>query len=161
MLQDIQKYSSFSILPRDMSQLIFAELVYRQVLNDVILEAFRDCALQVSCTEYLYIRFNTFAERNGCILMWYSLILETEEIYIYFDWQDLNLAEYPGFNDNWIDVIASQGLSLLTVDISGSDVTDTGLNHLKVCNNVEALNFNFCDQISDLGLQHISGAFPH
>ena len=35
------------MLPRDVSQQIFDELVYSQRLNDVILQAFRDCALQV------------------------------------------------------------------------------------------------------------------
>lgn len=35
------------MLPRDISQQIFNELVYSQRLTDVSLEAFRDCALQV------------------------------------------------------------------------------------------------------------------
>lgn len=47
LLQDIDKYSTFSVLPRDISQQIFDELVRSQRLTDVSLEAFRDCALQV------------------------------------------------------------------------------------------------------------------
>lgn len=48
--QDIDKYSTFSMLPRDISQQIFNELVCSQRLTDNSLEAFRDCALQViSC----------------------------------------------------------------------------------------------------------------
>lgn len=45
--QDIGRYSSFSMLPRDVSQQIFNELVYSNCLTDVSFEAFRDCALQV------------------------------------------------------------------------------------------------------------------
>lgn len=47
-LKDINKYSTFSMLPRDISQQIFDDLVYSQCLSDTLLEAFRDCALQVS-----------------------------------------------------------------------------------------------------------------
>lgn len=45
--QDIGTYRTFSMLPRDITQLIFNELVFSQRLTDVSLEAFRDCALQV------------------------------------------------------------------------------------------------------------------
>lgn len=69
------------------------------------------------------------------------------------------MGECPGVDDSWMDVITSQGSSLLSVDLSGSDVTDNGLVHLKPCTNLQALNFNYCDQISDLGLKHISGSF--
>lgn len=47
-LKDINKYSTFSMLPRDISQQIFDDLVCSQCLTDSVLEAFRDCALQVS-----------------------------------------------------------------------------------------------------------------
>lgn len=114
--EDINKYSTFSMLPRDISQQVFNELVYSRILNEVYLEAFRDCALQ-----------------------------------------DLDLGEYPGLKDSWMDVISSQGPSLLSVDISCSEVTDSGLIPLKSCKNLQALNFNYCDQISDNGLAHISG----
>ncbi|CAH9092089.1 unnamed protein product [Cuscuta epithymum] len=112
--EDIDKYNSFSMLPRDISQQIFDELVYSQSLNEVGLEAFRDCALQ-----------------------------------------DVNLGEYPGLNDSWMDVIYSQGSSLLSVDLSASDVTDYGMAQLKDCKNLQELNFNYCDQISDRGLEHV------
>uniref|UniRef100_A0A3Q7FUZ9 F-box domain-containing protein n=1 Tax=Solanum lycopersicum TaxID=4081 RepID=A0A3Q7FUZ9_SOLLC len=114
--EDIDKYSTFSVLPRDISQQIFDELVCSQRLTDVSLEAFRDCALQ-----------------------------------------DLNMGEYPGLDDNWMDVISSQGSSLLSLDLSGSDVTDPGLTNLKDCKNLQALNLNYCDQITDCGLENISG----
>lgn len=58
-----------------------------------------------------------------------------------------------------MDVIASQGSSLLSVDLSGSDVTDSGLIHLKDCSNLQSLDFNFCIQISDGGLEHLRGTF--
>lgn len=45
--QDFHKYESFSILPRDISQLIFNELVESHCLTETSLNAFRDCALQV------------------------------------------------------------------------------------------------------------------
>lgn len=116
--EDIDKYSTFSVLPRDISQQIFDELVCSQRLTDVSLEAFRDCALQ-----------------------------------------DLNMGEYPGLDDNWMDVISSQGSSLLSLDLSGSDVTDPGLTNLKDCKNLQALNLNYCDQITDCGLENISGKY--
>ncbi|KAK8595165.1 hypothetical protein V6N13_016069 [Hibiscus sabdariffa] len=114
--EDIDNYGSFSMLPRDLSQQIFNELVNSQRLTDVSLEAFRDCALQ-----------------------------------------DLHLGDYPSVNDNWMDVISSQGSSLLSVDLSGSDITDPGLIYLKNCMNLQDLNLNYCDRISDRGLKNISG----
>lgn len=45
--QDIDRYNTFYMLPRDISQQIFNELVYSQHLTDVSLKAFRDCAIQV------------------------------------------------------------------------------------------------------------------
>lgn len=47
LLKDIDKYGTFSMLPRDISQQIFDDLVCSQCLTDTVLEAFRDCALQV------------------------------------------------------------------------------------------------------------------
>lgn len=67
------------------------------------------------------------------------------------------MGEYPGVNDAWMDVISSQGSSLLSVDISGSDVTDNGLRLLKDCSNLQALALNYCDQFSEHGLKYISG----
>lgn len=71
------------------------------------------------------------------------------------------MGEYPGVNDSWMDVVSSQGSSLLSVDLSVSDVTDSGLIHLKDCKNLQALNFNYCDQISDHGLEYISGSLSY
>lgn len=71
------------------------------------------------------------------------------------------MGEYPGVNDSWMDVVSSQGSSLLSVDLSVSDVTDSGLIHLKDCTNLQALNFNYCDQISDHGLEYISGSLSY
>lgn len=116
--EDINHYSTFSMLPRDISQQIINELVCSQCLTDASLEAFRDCALQ-----------------------------------------DLDFGEYPGLDDSWMNVVSSQGASLLSVDLSGSDVTDSGLISLKDCENLQNLNFNYCDQISDHGLGCMSGIF--
>ncbi|KAL9445115.1 hypothetical protein AB3S75_018166 [Citrus x aurantiifolia] len=71
--------------------------------------------------------------------------------------QDVLLGDYPRVTDRWMDVIASQGSSLLSADLSGSAVTDTGLGCLKDCTNLEALTFNYCDRISECGLKYISG----
>lgn len=73
--------------------------------------------------------------------------------------QDLYLGEYAGavVNDGWMDVISSQGLSLLHVDLSGTDFTDQGLACLRDCKNTISLNLNYCHQISDCGLEYISG----
>lgn len=69
------------------------------------------------------------------------------------------MGDYPRVQDSWMDVIASQGTSLLSVDLSGSDVTDTGLALLKECSSLQDLTFNHCENISELGLKHISGNF--
>jgi len=114
--QDISRYSDFSMLPRDLSQQIFNELVESSYLTEESLGAFRDCALQ-----------------------------------------DICLEEYPGVKDAWMEVVASQGESLLSVDISCSDVTDSGLNLLKDCSNMQSLACNYCDQISEQGLKTVSG----
>lgn len=71
--------------------------------------------------------------------------------------QDLYLGEYAGVDDSWMDVISSQGSSLLSVDLSASDVTDFGLTYLQDCQSLISLNLNYCDQISDHGLECISG----
>ena len=69
------------------------------------------------------------------------------------------MGEYPGVKDNWMGTISSQGQSLLSLDISYSDVTDSGLVLLKDCSNVQDLTFNYCDHISDHGLEHLSGKY--
>lgn len=67
------------------------------------------------------------------------------------------MGEYAGVDDSWMDVISSQGSSLLSVDLSASDVTDFGLTYLQDCRSLISLNLNYCDQISDHGLECISG----
>ncbi|KAL5152661.1 F-box/LRR-repeat protein 14 [Glycine soja] len=81
--------------------------------------------------------------------------------------QDICLGEYEYANgggaaaaivdDAWMDVISSQGSSLLHLDLSASDVTDHGLTFLGHCTNIISLNLNHCHQISDHGLECISG----
>lgn len=50
--QDMSRYSDLSLLPRDLSQQIFNELVESSCLTEASLGAFRDCALQVT---HLYL----------------------------------------------------------------------------------------------------------
>ncbi|RYR30534.1 hypothetical protein Ahy_B01g055286 isoform F [Arachis hypogaea] len=114
--EDFRKYDSFSMLPPDLSQQIFNELVDAQCLTEAYIEAFRDCALR-----------------------------------------DVLLGEYPGVNDGWIDVISSQRSSLLSVDLSGSTVTDKGLRLLKDSSNLQSLTLDYCDQFSEHGLKYVSG----
>lgn len=71
--------------------------------------------------------------------------------------QDVLLADYPGVEDFWLDIIGSQGESLLALDISGSPVTDDGLACLQSCTNLQTLSLNSCDHISDEGLSVLSG----
>ena len=68
------------------------------------------------------------------------------------------MGEYPGVIDSWMQTISSQGTSVLSVDLSGSDVTDYGMTYLKDCTNLLALNLNHCDQISEHGLGYINGS---
>lgn len=68
------------------------------------------------------------------------------------------MGDYPGVKDSWLDVISSQGSSLLSVDLSGSEVTDSGLAYLKDCPDLQGLTLNYCDQFSEYGLKHISGS---
>ncbi|GKE18901.1 hypothetical protein Tco_1426478, partial [Tanacetum coccineum] len=48
--------------------------------------------------------------------------------------QDISLCEYLGV-DSWMDVISSQGSSLLYAYHSSSYVSDCGLDHFKDCEN--------------------------
>ncbi|ONM16112.1 Leucine-rich repeat family protein [Zea mays] len=114
--KDINMYSDLSLLPRDLSQQIFNELVECGCLTEASLGAFRDC-----------------------------------------DLQDICLGDYPGVTDAWMEVVASQGQSLLSVDLSCSDVTDSGFNLLKDCSSMQSLACDYCDQISEHGLKTLSG----
>ncbi|CAI0388764.1 unnamed protein product [Linum tenue] len=114
--KDIERYKSFSVLPRDISQQIFNELVLTHSLNDDSLVAFLDCALQ-----------------------------------------DVHLGDCPGVKDSWMDVISSQGSSLLSLDLSYSEVTDAALVGLKDCSNLQEMTLNYCESITEHGLEHISG----
>ncbi len=71
--------------------------------------------------------------------------------------QDVMLEEYPGVDDTWLDVIGTQGSSLLALDISGSAITDAGLKALEMCNNLQTLILSSCDHISDAGLVSLTG----
>lgn len=69
------------------------------------------------------------------------------------------MGEYPSVKDSWMAAICSQGSSLLSVDLSGSEVTDSGFALLKDCSNLQSLTYNYCDHVSEHGLKHISGNF--
>jgi hypothetical protein len=114
--ESIGRYDSFNVLPRDLSQHIFNELVRTQVLTRTLLQSFQDCNLQ-----------------------------------------DAFLGEYPEVEDSWLEILATQGPSLLAVDISSSNVTDSGLSILQDCLNLQYLNLNYCEQISDAGLEYLTG----
>jgi hypothetical protein len=73
--------------------------------------------------------------------------------------QDIMLEEYPGVDDKWLEVIGTQGTSLLALNISGSAVTDAGLKALDMCNNLQALILSYCDHISDAGLISLTGNY--
>nr|XP_027070582.1 F-box/LRR-repeat protein 14-like isoform X3 [Coffea arabica] len=118
--QEIHKYTSFYMLPRDISQLIFNDLASCHALSDCSIKAFRDCALQ-----------------------------------------DICLADYPGVRDSWMDVITSQGSSLLTIQLSSSGLTDVGLAQLKNCSNLQALLFDRFDNVSEHGLKQLDGCLSN
>jgi len=71
--------------------------------------------------------------------------------------QDVLLADYPGLEDSWLEIIGSQGESLLALDISSSTVSDEGLALLETCTNLQSLILNSCEYISDEGLPALSG----
>ncbi|CAN4103587.1 unnamed protein product [Withania somnifera] len=116
--ENLDKYRSFSMLPRDISQLIFNHLVDSCSLSDNCIEAFRDCALHDMCM-------------GGCSIV----------------------------NDKWMDVISSQGSSLLSAYISSTEVTDFGLRLLRNCSNLQALGLDCCNKISARGIEHIGGNY--
>lgn len=60
-------------------------------------------------------------------------------------------------NDAWMEIVASQRHSLLSVDISCSEITDSGLFLLRDCPNMQSLACNYCDMISEHGLGILSG----
>lgn len=59
--------------------------------------------------------------------------------------------------DAWMEVVASQRKSLLSVDISCSEVTDDGIDLLRDCSSIQSLACNYCDRISEYGLGMLSG----
>jgi hypothetical protein len=59
--------------------------------------------------------------------------------------------------DAWMEVVATQRQSLLSVDISCSEVTDSGIALLRDCSNMQSLACNYCDQISGDGLEILPG----
>ena len=71
--------------------------------------------------------------------------------------QDVLLADYPGLEDSWLEIIGSQGESLLALDVSCSTVSDEGLAFLESCTNLQSLSLNSCEYISDGGLSTLSG----
>ena len=71
--------------------------------------------------------------------------------------KDILLGEYIGVDDTWLKVIGSQGLSLLAVDVSSSAISDIGLAFIQQCRNLEILHLNYCDNISDGGLDYLPG----
>lgn len=79
--QDINKYTSFSVLPRDISQLIFNDLVCCHCLSDASIEAFRDCALQVINVGFFFFSTTQYSEvffSHGYV--WYARIYVWEII---------------------------------------------------------------------------------
>lgn len=73
--------------------------------------------------------------------------------------QDICLGDYPGVKDHWMDVLSSQGSSLLSLHLSSSEVTDLGLNGLRHCTNLQSIAFDHFDHISEHGLNQISGRY--
>ncbi|KAF3642249.1 putative S-acyltransferase TIP1-like [Capsicum annuum] len=69
--------------------------------------------------------------------------------------QDMCMGECTRVNDKWMDVISSQGSSLLSAYISSTEVTDFGLSLLRNCSNLQALGLDCCDKISARGIEHI------
>ncbi|KAI5679630.1 hypothetical protein M9H77_00857 [Catharanthus roseus] len=68
---------------------------------------------------------------------------------------DICLGDYPGVKDHWMNVVSSQGSSLLSLHLSSSEITDIGLNDLKHCSNLQALAFDHFDHISEHGLNQL------
>lgn len=69
------------------------------------------------------------------------------------------MGECTQVKDNWMDVISSQGSSLLSAYIAGTEVTDIGLSLLRNCSNLQALGLDCCDKISDGDIKHITGIY--
>ncbi|MCO5610571.1 hypothetical protein L7F22_064810 [Adiantum nelumboides] len=109
-----ERFASFSVLPKDLSQQLLNELIKRECL---MAELFS---------------------------FWYIF-------------KDVLLGYYPGVEDSWLEVIGSQGHSLLAVDISSSAVSDSGLMHIRDCASLQSLSLNYCDNISEAGLQYLTG----
>lgn len=130
-------------------------------MNWLILTAWPKCLLKPS--EIVLFRYciRGLVELEVLLKFEYSMLTNIDPRPYLFDvfciWQDIDLGEYVGVNDDWMDVISSQGLSLLSVDVAGSQVTDDGLRLLKDCSSLQALTLSYCDQFSEYGLKHISG----
>lgn len=89
----------------------------------------------------------------------HTQVLKRESLQAFRDCalQDVFLGFYPNVEDSWLEILATQGPSLLAVDITGSAVTDSGLVRLQDCLNLQLLNFNYCGYISDVGLGYVAG----
>lgn len=73
--------------------------------------------------------------------------------------KDFLLGGYFGVDDSWLKVIGDQGSSLLAVDVSSSSISDIGLAFIQQCRNLEMLNLNYCDGISERGLDCFAGYY--
>ncbi|KAJ0052631.1 hypothetical protein Pint_03174 [Pistacia integerrima] len=143
--------------------LLLMQPFYRFVGKDMMIDL-RYPLKRVLTWVVMTVVYAKFFDRSALQLINYATFtvpsLQLSEIVLYSRVMFVGcfVGEYPGVKDSWMDVFASQGSSsLLSVDLCGSDVTDTGLDLLKDCTNIQALTFNNCDKISEPGLKHISG----
>ncbi|KAH7688558.1 RNI-like protein [Dioscorea alata] len=116
-----------------------------------------------SFTEHILERIKLYLLPPECcqlifdkLVRMHGLALENLENFRKCHFPLIHLGGYPGVRDVWMNVIASQGKFLESLDISCSNVTDHGLVLLKNCFNLKKLALNYCYQISDRGLRFMS-----
>jgi hypothetical protein len=163
--EDFHKYESFLILPRDISQLIFNELVDSHCLTETSLYAFRDCALQnVYLGEYLGVN-------DG----WEDVIVSQGPSLLVVDVSGSNVTDHGLrlLNDclhlqaltlNYCDQFLEHGLkhlsglsNLTSLSIRMScTITPDGMHAFSNLVNLEKLDFEWCSDIHG-GFVHFKG----
>ncbi|KAI4365406.1 hypothetical protein MLD38_021392 [Melastoma candidum] len=149
--ENIVNYSTFSMIPRDISQLIFNEMVNSQRLSQSCLEAFRDCAIQDMCLGDALKDCKNLQSLNFnfCELI-----------------SDVGLAHLSGLNVFFLDGLL--GFCLLHndsfrshlgmhLDLERCPKIHNGLIHIQGLSKLESLNIKWCNSITDADMKHLAG----
>ncbi|KAG5569479.1 hypothetical protein H5410_059245 [Solanum commersonii] len=169
--KDLDKYNSFSMLPRDISQLIFNNLVYSNGLSDDSIEAFRDCALHdMWMGEYNGVKDNwmdVFSSQGSSLLSVYifgskvtdfgfSLLRNCPNLQVLsFDCCD-RISEQRIKQVSAMEALLSLD-KLVKLDFKRCPQIHGGFVHLQGLPKLESLSVRCCQCIMDSDMQPLAG----